>query len=129
MNTPNLGNLGKKTQDFMGPRPSKMEMMATELLQNCEMKNMNLARQVRTLCILLGIKVEDFVEMFDNDAKQNDYVMSTIAYQKKYAEEKKKKMEEEQAKEIASKFPTPDSDVQTKVSEQTKEEANIQVEA
>ena len=118
MNTPNLGNLGKQHQDFMGPRPTKMEVMATELLQNCEMKNMNLARQVRTICILLGIKVEDFVAMFDNDQKQNEYVMETIAQQKKYTEEKKEKQEEEKAKEIASQFKP---DVQTETSKQSEE--------
>ena len=96
MSIPNLGNIGKKPSpsDFMGPQPTNLEKMAYEITNFCEMKSMNLARQVRTICMLMKIEPKDFVRMYSDDMAHNKYVQDTIAEQKIVNEEIKKKNEE-----------------------------------
>ena len=81
----------------MGPQPTKMEQMSYELVQHCEMKSMSLARQIRTICIVLGIKEADFVKAFEDDSAHTQYIKNTVLEQQKSLEERKKHAEKVQA--------------------------------
>jgi len=83
-------------RDFLPGKPSNPEQMIMEVRGALESQMINISRQIRTLFIIKGIPAEEFLDVFEDEEKQDIYMKQIIK-----AHEERKAKKEEEAKKVA----------------------------
>lgn len=80
--------------DFLPKQPTQNEKLIQAIYNELRGVTINLAKQIRTLCLLLKVKPEKFVESFNDEIGLEVFLKNLMQEEAKFAEEKKKKEEE-----------------------------------